>query len=57
MVVSFSVQGGRVRDPQVIMDAARDEQTASCVSHALSGAPIAGAGGVSGRGTASVAIQ
>jgi len=57
MVVSFSVLGGRVRDPQVIMDGARDEQTASCVAHALSGAPIAGAAGLSGRGTAAVAVQ
>src|SRR5437763_1070524 len=43
MVVSFGVQDGHVRNPQVIMDAAREENTAHCVSQALSGAAISGA--------------
>jgi hypothetical protein len=57
MVVSFSVQDGHVRDPQVIMDAARDEETAHCVSQALSGAAISGAEPSASHGTASLAIQ
>jgi len=57
LVVSFGVQDGHVRNPQVIMDAARDEDTARCVSHALSGAAIAGADPAASRGTASLAIQ
>jgi hypothetical protein len=57
MVVSFSVQGGKVRDPQVVMDAARDEPTAKCVAQALSGAAIAGADAAAVRGTASLSLQ
>ena len=57
MVVSFSVQGGRVRDPQVVADAARDEPTANCVARALSGASISGADAEAVRGTASLSLQ
>jgi len=57
LVVSFAVQDGHVRNPQVIMDAARDEDTARCVSQALSGAALADASASASRGTASLAIQ
>ncbi|HYZ89554.1 MAG TPA: hypothetical protein VE620_09685 [Myxococcales bacterium] len=57
LVVSFSVQEGRVRNPQVIMDAARDEDTARCVTQALSGATIASVNPAATRGTASLAVQ
>ncbi len=57
LVVSFGVQDGHVRNPQVIMDAARDEDTARCVSQALSGATISGADPAASRGTASLATQ
>lgn len=57
LVVSFSVQEGRVRNPQVIMDAARDEETARCVTQALAGAAIASADPGATRGTASLAVQ
>ena len=53
LVVSFSVQSGRVRDPQVIVDGLRDEKTARCVSHAVDGAQLSG----SGHGTASVSLD
>jgi hypothetical protein len=56
LVVSFGVQDGHVRNPQVIMDAARDEETARCVSKALVGAAISGADPSATRGTASLAI-
>jgi hypothetical protein len=54
LVVTFAVQGGRVHDPQVIMDAVRDDQVSSCVARALANAPIEGP---AGRGTASLALQ
>ena len=57
LVVSFTVQDGHVRNPQVIMDAARDEDTARCVSKALAGVTISGADPSATRGTASLAIQ
>jgi hypothetical protein len=57
LVVSFSVQEGHVRNPQVIMDAARDEETAHCVTQALSGISIASANPTATRGTASLALQ
>ncbi|GAC1337573.1 MAG: hypothetical protein NVSMB23_04250 [Myxococcales bacterium] len=57
LVVSFGVQDGRVRDPQVIVDGARDEPTSQCIAAALSGAALSGAGAASGRGTATVAVQ
>jgi hypothetical protein len=57
LVVSFSVEGGHVENPQVIMDAARDEETARCVARALSGAAISGADARATRGTASLAVQ
>lgn len=53
LVVSFSVQGGRVHDPQVIMDSLRDDRVSSCVARALAGADVGG----SGRGTASIAVE
>jgi len=57
LVVSFAVQEGRVRNPQVIMDAARDEDTARCVTEALAGAAIAAVDPAARRGTASLAVQ
>jgi hypothetical protein len=57
MVVAFAVQGGRLRDVQVVMDALRDESVASCVAQALSGAQLRGIDAASGRGTASIALQ
>jgi len=57
MVVTFAVQGGRLRDVQVVMDALRDETVASCVAQALSGAQLRGIDAASGRGTASIALQ
>ena len=56
-MVSFSVQDGQVRNPQVIMDAARDENTAQCVAKALAGVTIPGADPSASRGTASLAIE
>jgi hypothetical protein len=53
ILVSFSVQGGRVREPQVMMDSLRDEKVSSCVARALAGAEVGG----TGHGTASFAIQ
>jgi hypothetical protein len=53
LVITFSVQGGRVREPQVILDSVRDEKISGCVARAISGADVGG----SGRGTASIAIQ
>ncbi len=57
LVVTFAVQGGRVRDPQVILDALRDEAVSVCVARALSGALLTGAAGMGGRGTATLALQ
>lgn len=57
LVVIFAVQGGRVRDPQVIVDGVRDEQTSECVAGALAGAQLAGAGGRTGRGSATLAVE
>jgi len=53
LLITFSVQGGRVREPQVIMDSVRDERISGCVAKAISGAEVGG----SGRGTASIAVQ
>ncbi len=53
ILVSFSVQGGRVHEPQVMMDSLRDEKVSSCVARALAGAEVGG----TGRGTASFAVQ
>jgi hypothetical protein len=53
LLVSFAVQGGRVRDPQVIMDSVRDEKVSGCVARAISGAEVGG----NGRGTAAIAVQ
>lgn len=57
LMVTFAVQAGHVREPQVIMDAVHDDGVAQCVARALSGAPIAGAAGASGRGTAAITVQ
>jgi hypothetical protein len=54
MVVTFAVENGRIRDPQVIMDALRDDQVSACVARVLAGAPIEGG---PARGTASLAVQ
>jgi hypothetical protein len=53
LVVSFSVQNGRVRDAQVIMDSTRDEGVSRCVAKAISGTEMYGAG----HGTASITVQ
>lgn len=53
LVLSFSIQAGRVRDPQVIIDSVRDEQVSGCVARALAGTEVGG----SGHGTASIAVQ
>jgi hypothetical protein len=53
MLVSFSVQGGRVHEPQVIMDTLRDERVSDCVARAVDGAPVGG----SGHGTAAVSLE
>lgn len=53
LVVTFSVQGGRVHDAQVVMDSMRDERVAGCVARAVGNAEMAG----SGRGTASISVQ
>lgn len=53
VLLSFAVQGGRVREPQVILDSLRDEKAASCVAHAVNGAEVTG----SGRGTASISFE
>ena len=54
MVIAFAVQGGRIRDAQVIMDSLRDEKVSTCVAHAVGGAPISGA---DGRGTAAISLE
>ena len=53
LLISFSVQSGRVKDPQVIMDSLRDEKVANCVAHAVNGAPVGG----TGHGTASLSLD
>ena len=53
VLLSFAVQGGRVREPQIILDSLRDEKAASCVAHAVNGAEVSG----SGRGTASISFE
>ena len=53
LVVTFSLQGGQVRDVQVIMDSMRDERIAACVARAVGNAEMAG----TGRGTASISVQ
>jgi hypothetical protein len=53
LVVTFAIQGGRIREPQVILDSVRDERVSGCVARALAGAEVGG----SGRGTASIAVQ
>ena len=57
LVVSFSIDAGHVRNPQVVLDAARDEETARCVAHALAGATISGADPSATRGTATLAVK
>jgi hypothetical protein len=53
VLLSFAVQGGRVREPQVIMDSLRDERATGCVARAVAGAEVGG----NGRGTASIAFE
>ena len=53
VLLTFSIQGGRVREPQVMLDSLRDEKVAGCFARALSGAEMAG----TGHGTASIAVQ
>jgi len=53
LVVTFSVQSGRVRDPQVVMDSLRDEHVSACVAKAIAGTEMYGAG----HGTASISVQ
>jgi hypothetical protein len=53
LLLTFSVQGGRVRDPQVIMDSLRDEKVAGCVARAVNGAEVGG----SGHGTAAISLE
>jgi hypothetical protein len=53
LVVTFALQGGHVRDAQVIMDSMRDEKVSACVARAVGSADMAG----SGRGTASISVQ
>ncbi|MBS2024214.1 MAG: hypothetical protein JST92_17570 [Deltaproteobacteria bacterium] len=57
MVVSFAVQQGRLTEPQVIMDAARDEQVSGCLARALAGAVVVGAERPSGRGSLTLSLQ
>lgn len=56
LVISFAFQGGRLTDPQVIMDASRDELVAACLARSLAGAPLAGAKTPSGRGTLTLSL-
>ncbi|MFN2549872.1 MAG: hypothetical protein ABR567_20810 [Myxococcales bacterium] len=53
LLLTFNVQGGRVRDPQVIMDSLRDEKVAGCVARAVLGAEVGG----SGHGTAAISLE
>jgi hypothetical protein len=53
LVITFSLQNGRVRDPQVIMDSTRDAGVSSCVAKAIAGTEMYG----SGHGTASISVQ
>src|SRR3954469_18323097 len=53
LMISFSIQGGRVREPRIIMDSVRDEKASGCVAHAISGAEVGG----NGSGTASIAFE
>jgi hypothetical protein len=57
LVIVFAILNGHVRDPQVIVDGARDEPTSRCVASALAGAALAGSSGTSARGTATIALQ
>ena len=53
LVLTFSLQDGRVRDPQVVLDSVRDEAVSGCVARAINGAEVGG----SGHGTASIVVQ
>ena len=57
LVLMFAVHGGRVQDPQVIVDDLHDAGITQCAEKAVAGVAIAGAGSASGRGTASIALQ
>jgi len=52
-LLTFSLQDGRVRDPQVVLDSVRDEAVSGCVARAINGAEVGG----SGHGTASIVVQ
>ena len=53
LVLTFSVQDGRVREAQVVVDSVRDERVSGCVARAINGAEVGG----NGHGTASIAVQ
>jgi hypothetical protein len=53
VLISFNVQGGRVQNPEVIMNSLRDDRAAGCVAHAIAGAEVGG----SGRGTAAITLE
>lgn len=53
LVLGFDVRGGRVQDPQVMLDSLRDERIAGCVARAVDGAAVGG----SGHGTASISLE
>ena len=53
VLLAFSVQGGRVHEPQVIMDSLRDEKVTACVAHAVNGAEVGG----TGRGSAAISLE
>ena len=52
-MLTFSVQDGRVREAQVVVDSVRDERVSGCVARAINGAEVGG----NGHGTASIAVQ
>ena len=55
LVLSFAAKGGALRDVQVALDGLHDEAVAGCIAKALTGATLAGA--VTGRGTATIAVE
>ena len=53
LVLSFQVEAGRVREPQVIMDGLRDEKASECIAHAVAGVEVGG----QGHGTAALSLE
>jgi hypothetical protein len=53
VLLAFSVQGGRVHEPQVIMDSLHDDKVTACVAHAVNGAEVGG----NGRGSAAISLE